>query len=275
MSKKAEASGAGVLSLYVIEGAVIALIVTRALALHGNGLVAGGGAVAALFFVMWGAGWPVYGRAQEYASDAEQRRAHPGSTFKGRMPPSGAMGALWKLASGTVGALFGAHRALYDKASIAFRPPLFLAWMLAGVAAVAFLPTRKGADDATTVKKVVVDETPIATALADKDPYACPQGTEKKGAPPPAGHELWCEAGGKKNGPYRKWFDDASERLQVQGGYKDGNRDGMWRKWYSSGRVAEEGAFKDGKPDGHHQAWDESGKKIEDTTFDNGVEMKK
>ena len=275
MAKQPEPSGVGVLSLYAIEAALVALVVTRALPIasvqHGPGLAAAAAAVAAVFFAFWATGWPVYVRALEYRRDDEQRRLHPGSTFRGRMPPMGPVGVAWKIATPTVGALFGAHNALYEKAAPALRPPLAIVWLAVGVAAVALLPTRAVVEEK---KAVVVDDAPIAPP-PEKDPYACPAGAEKKGAPPPDGKELWCESDGKKNGPYRKWHDDASERVAVQGSYKDDKRDGMWRSWYSSGQLMDEGAFIDGKPDGHHQAWNERGKKILDTTYDNGVEMKK
>ena len=87
-------SGLGVLSLYVVEATIVAIAVTRGLSLVGPGLMAGAGAVAAVTLALWAAGWPTYVRVKEYEKDAAQRAAHPGSTFKGRMPPHGAAGAL-------------------------------------------------------------------------------------------------------------------------------------------------------------------------------------
>src|SRR2546423_8812275 len=125
---KVQGSGVGVLRPFAIGATVVALIIPRALPFasvqHGPGLAGAAAAVAAVFFALWASGWPVFVRAEEYKRDDEQRRLHPGSTFRGRMPPMGAVGAVWKLAKATVGALFGAHNALYEKARPAFRPPL-------------------------------------------------------------------------------------------------------------------------------------------------------
>src|ERR1043166_9578131 len=111
-------SGLGVLSLYVVEATIVAIAVTRGLSLVGPGLMAGAGAVAAVTLALWAAGWPTYVRVKEY----EKGAAHPGSTFKGRMPPHCAAGALWAVAKATVGVFFAAQNAIYEKLSIVFRP---------------------------------------------------------------------------------------------------------------------------------------------------------
>ncbi len=272
VDNKTDASGIGVLSLYVIEGSVVAFILTRALALQGNAFALAATATATVVLALWAGGWPTYARMKELDADAAQRALHPGSTFRGRMPPSGAAGALWSAARYTVGALFAAERALYEKTRVVFRPPLAAAWFVAGACAVVFLPRCAPPPQA---EAPVADVDPAPPPLpVETDPYACPKGTEKRGAAPPDGHELWCERDGHKDGPYRKWFDDPGERLAIQGAYVDGKRDGMWRAWYSSGARKNEGAFKDGAPDGHHLGWNEDGKKILDVTYDNGKEMR-
>src|SRR4051812_37718162 len=124
LDKKPDAPGVGVLSLYVLEGSIVCVVVTRALALHGYALELASAATAAVVLLLWAAGWPTYARMQELAADAAQRALHPGSTFKGRAPPRGIAGAFWQIARITVGALYAAHAALYRKVSIAFRPPL-------------------------------------------------------------------------------------------------------------------------------------------------------
>lgn len=269
--KASDVSGLGVLSLYVIEGTIVAIAVTRGAALVGPGLMAGAGGVAAVMLVLWATGWPTFVRVKEIERDAAQRAAHPGSTFKGRMPPRGAAGALFGIGRVSVGVLFAAHHAIYEKLSIVFRPPLAVVWLVVGGALVMFLPTR--APPEQKLPTAVVDDKPLVEQVVDR--YACPVGAEKVGAPPPEGHELYCDRAGTKHGPYRKWYDDAGERLALEGNYVDGDRDGVWKAWYSSGRQKNEGTFKKGTPDGHHLGWNEEGKKILDVTYEDGKEVRK
>ncbi len=64
----------------------------------------------------------------------------------------------------------------------------------------------------------------------------CPPDTEQVGAEPPVGEVIWCEDDdGRKQGPYRSWYD--SGELEEEGQFKDGSRIGVWRFFDEKGDV--------------------------------------
>jgi hypothetical protein len=67
-------------------------------------------------------------------------------------------------------------------------------------------------------------------------PRFCPKDTEQVGAEPPAGGVVWCEdADGRKQGPYRSWYD--SGELEEEGQFQDGKRVGLWRFFDEKGEL--------------------------------------
>lgn len=64
----------------------------------------------------------------------------------------------------------------------------------------------------------------------------CPPHTEQVGAEPPVGEVIWCEDDdGRKQGPYRSWYD--SGQIEEEGQYKDGSRIGVWRFYDDKGEL--------------------------------------
>ena len=64
----------------------------------------------------------------------------------------------------------------------------------------------------------------------------CPRDTEKVGDAPPGGGVVWCEdADGRKQGPYRSWYD--SGQLEEEGQYRDGTKVGQWRYFDEQGEL--------------------------------------
>ena len=49
-------------------------------------------------------------------------------------------------------------------------------------------------------------------------------------------------------------------KLQMEGGYRNGKRDGKWTFWYENGNKWSEGYFKEGKSDGKRTTYYENGK---------------
>ncbi len=48
----------------------------------------------------------------------------------------------------------------------------------------------------------------------------------------------------------------------MEGGYKDGKRDGQWKSWNQNGNLWSEGTFKDGLDEGLRTIYHENGKKF-------------
>lgn len=49
---------------------------------------------------------------------------------------------------------------------------------------------------------------------------------------------------------------------QIEGGYKNGQRDGHWLYWFENGNMQSDGYFTSGVRTGEAKVWDESGKQI-------------
>jgi MORN repeat protein len=76
-----------------------------------------------------------------------------------------------------------------------------------------------------------------------RGPSFCPGNTEQVGAEPPAGEVIWCEdADGRKQGPYRSWYE--SGELEEEGQYRDGKREGVWRFYREDGELEGTRTFK-------------------------------
>ncbi len=117
----------------------------------------------------------------------------------------------------------------------------------------------------------VVEEAPPPPVAEEAPPpveprWKCPKKTKLVGA---MGVEAWCEKkNGKRHGPYTRW--DAEGRLEEDGQYENGRREGRWAEFYE-GRIAREGPYRHGKK---HGVWTARGSGFEsETTYKNGVEV--
>ncbi len=103
---------------------------------------------------------------------------------------------------------------------------------------------------------------------------SCPKGSERRGASPPDGFEVWCEgkdhAGGPlREGPARIYYDDGS--LWVEEAFRSGRRDGAFVEWHRNGAKAREGTFVLGAKTGRWTLWRESGQVEEVSEWRDGV----
>ena len=53
---------------------------------------------------------------------------------------------------------------------------------------------------------------------------------------------------GEKEGLYTKWYENGQKELE--GNYKDGKKEGIETEWYENGQKKSEGTYKNGKDDG-------------------------
>jgi len=60
-----------------------------------------------------------------------------------------------------------------------------------------------------------------------------------------------------------------NKQVQMDGGFKDGKRDGAWVSWYENGNKWSEGSFKNGKSEGRRVTYFENGKIRYDGTYKN------
>jgi hypothetical protein len=114
----------------------------------------------------------------------------------------------------------------------------------------------------------------LARAPADHS-LACPAGTARVEARPPAGPEAWCERDGRRDGPYRAWYPRG--RLKIEGAFADGRKTGRWTYWHGNGlhrRLAgqkkEEGEYRDGREQGRWTRWHALGPKREEGGYVDG-----
>jgi hypothetical protein len=76
---------------------------------------------------------------------------------------------------------------------------------------------------------------PVAPPVK-RSPAFCPAGTEQVGGAPPLGEVIWCEdEDGRKQGPYRSWYE--SGELEEEGQFRDGSRIGVWRFFDDKGEL--------------------------------------
>ena len=57
---------------------------------------------------------------------------------------------------------------------------------------------------------------------------------------------------------------------QIEGGYKNGQRDGHWVYWFENGNKQSDGYFDNGTRTGETKVWDETGKQIYTGFYKNG-----
>jgi len=60
-----------------------------------------------------------------------------------------------------------------------------------------------------------------------------------------------------------------NKQMQMDGGYKDGKREGSWISWYMNGNKWSEGFFKNGKSEGKRITYFENGKVRYEGTYKN------
>jgi hypothetical protein len=103
--------------------------------------------------------------------------------------------------------------------------------------------------------------------------FTCPEGTRERGEPPPSGFERWCErldpaSGRVRHGGYASWH--RNHVLHETGLYRNGDRVGVWTRWYPSGKKQAQAEFQDGRQHGFQIDWDESGRRLREIRFVHG-----
>lgn len=76
-------------------------------------------------------------------------------------------------------------------------------------------------------------------------------------------------AGGVFRGPYRRFYEDASQVLQ-QGQYVDNRMEGLWRAFYKNGQLKEEVQFANNQEEGPFKEWYENGEVKAEGTYRDG-----
>ena len=117
----------------------------------------------------------------------------------------------------------------------------------------------------------------LAVALllaAGAAPLECPPGAERRGAPPPEDHAVWCELTGLdgsplRHGPARTFYDDGTPWLEER--YLDGQRDGHAVEYHRGGGKAREGSWVHGGKIGTWTIWFPDGTVEEESTWKDGV----
>jgi len=64
---------------------------------------------------------------------------------------------------------------------------------------------------------------------------------------------------GKKEGEWKKWYS-SDERLSEQGFYRNDTFEGEWKRWYIDGQLWSKSFYKNGKFDGEYKSWGRDGK---------------
>ena len=60
---------------------------------------------------------------------------------------------------------------------------------------------------------------------------------------------------------------------EIDGTYKNGLAEGMWRRWHENGQLSSEQTFRNGQEDGLYRTWHENGQLLVETTLKNGKEV--
>jgi hypothetical protein len=89
----------------------------------------------------------------------------------------------------------------------------------------------------------------------------CPPGTERKGAAPPDGIEVWCERDGHREGPSLRWHANGNRAEALV--WRGGKRNGPSTLWAEDGALGQEGAFTDDQRIGRWVTYSEGRKAIE------------
>ncbi|MCK9613238.1 MAG: hypothetical protein WC401_00095 [Bacteroidales bacterium] len=78
----------------------------------------------------------------------------------------------------------------------------------------------------------------------------------------------------KENGKERKLIKEtlyySNHQKYMEGGYKEGKRNGKWSSWHQNGNKWSEGNFVDGIDDGERTVYHENGEKYFQGTYKNG-----
>ncbi|MDA7681354.1 SHD1 domain-containing protein [Verrucomicrobiales bacterium] len=76
---------------------------------------------------------------------------------------------------------------------------------------------------------------------------------------------------GEKDGLWTSWHENGQKKGEVS--FKDGEKDGLFVEWHPNGQKHGEGNYKDGKPDGLALQWHENGQKQGEGNFKEGKEI--
>ncbi len=114
--------------------------------------------------------------------------------------------------------------------------------------------------------------------VEEVDPYpalVCPEGTEKKGKPPPEGMKVWCmrftPAGQWINeGGYIEFHETGEKKLE--GSWANNRREGTFKTFYMSGQIETEEIYYEGKAEGIWIEYHENGQKRAEGEKANGKE---
>lgn len=107
------------------------------------------------------------------------------------------------------------------------------------------------------------DPEPAAAPAPSND---CPAGSVARGAPPPRGHETWCEGSERhRQGAWRIW--DAHGQLIARVDYEDGQAHGEATLLYADGTVAERGQHERGQRVGRWTIFDPDGRPRVESTY--------
>jgi antitoxin component YwqK of YwqJK toxin-antitoxin module len=107
---------------------------------------------------------------------------------------------------------------------------------------------------------------PVAGARA-APALDCPAGTRQQRLF--YADELWCaRPDGTRHGPYRDGWTSPVE----EGAYRDGKRDGWWRRW-SNGVLVDERRYDRDRADGRARTWSETGVLLSDGTMSRGEKV--
>jgi hypothetical protein len=113
-----------------------------------------------------------------------------------------------------------------------------------------------------------------SAAEAAAVPFVCPAGTERMGAAPPDGFEVWCERPTepperRREGPARAYYDDGG--LAREQRFEAGRLVGPFREFHRNGRLARNGTYAAGERDGTWLIFRESGVKEEESEYARGA----
>ena len=80
-------------------------------------------------------------------------------------------------------------------------------------------------------------------------------------------HQTWKD--GEKDGVWKRWYENGQQWYEEV--WKDGKEDGVWKWWYINGQQKYEGVWKDGKRNGVWKMWHKSGQQWYERVWKDGV----
>lgn len=109
-----------------------------------------------------------------------------------------------------------------------------------------------------------------ATAATAPDAVVCEAGTRMTGDRPPHGSALWCERerDGVQHGPYLAWHPNGT--VAESGRYANGQRQGVWTRFWQSGGRRAQANFESGREHGVLLVWDELGRQQREIRYEHG-----